>query len=400
MTVERWSGGTVERYFGALLQIGRSLAVIALCAGSIDAQIPPSVEFRVPKPPTLARNDSGPFVAYELHVTNLTTNPLRLSRVEILDGATRGGVLSSLSDSALVRSIARPGLPARAPDRTILGAGLRAIVYVWMQLDPNKTPTTLSHRLTLQRPADSAARADTMPVTLQGTLITIDRRIAEISPPLRGRWVALNGPSNTSGHRRLVLGLNGSVASGQRFAIDFLEVDDQGRSTRTDRSKNENFYAYGKELYAVADGNIVETKDGIPENDPSNATNRAVPINLETVGGNHIVIDIGNGHYAFYAHLKPGSLRVKVGDRVKRGQVIGLLGNSGNSTEPHLHFHISDALAAGTTTLGSEGIPYALPSFELVARCTLTTSISCPALSPPITVRNGMPMENQMMIFR
>jgi murein DD-endopeptidase MepM/ murein hydrolase activator NlpD len=95
-------------------------------------------------------------------------------------------------------------------------------------------------------------------------------------------------------------------------------------------------------------------------------TSRAVPITLETVGGNHVIIDIGGGYYAFYAHLKPGSIRVREGQRVKRGDVIGLVGNSGNSTEPHLHFHISD----GNSPLGSEGVPYRLDSFELVGRCT------------------------------
>lgn len=401
MTVKRWSGGTLERSGPLLHRRAAALALAALvCAGSASAQqIPSSVEFRVPKPPTLARNDSGAFVAYELHVTNLTANPLRLRRVEVLDGAPNGASLHSLSDSALLRALSRPGLPPRAPDQSTIGAGMRAIVYMWIQLGDARAPTTLKHRLALQRAGDTTARADTTLEVLTGTVIPIERRIAEISPPLRGRWVAVNGPSNMSGHRRLVLALNGTVASGQRFGIDFLEVDDQGRSTPTDRSKNENFYAYGKELFAVADGIVVATKDSIPENNPSSPTNRAVPINLETVGGNHLVIDIGNGHFAFYAHLKPGSLRVKVGDRVRRGQVVGLLGNSGNSTEPHLHFHISDGPATGTTTLGSEGIPYALPSFELVSRCVLTTAIVC-AQSSPVTVRNGMPMQNQMVVFR
>jgi murein DD-endopeptidase MepM/ murein hydrolase activator NlpD len=82
---------------------------------------------------------------------------------------------------------------------------------------------------------------------------------------------------------------------------------------------------------------------------------------LETVGGNHVILDLGGGHYAFYAHLQPGSLRVKQGDKVKKGQVLGLVGNSGNSTEPHLHFHISNS----NSPLGSEGLPYALQSFEV-----------------------------------
>ena len=74
---------------------------------------------------------------------------------------------------------------------------------------------------------------------------------------------------------------------------------------------------------------------------------------------NYVILALGNGGLAFYAHLQPGRLRVKPGDRVRRGQVLGLLGNSGNSDAPHLHFHISDA-----NSLESEGLPYVFDSFE------------------------------------
>jgi murein DD-endopeptidase MepM/ murein hydrolase activator NlpD len=100
-------------------------------------------------------------------------------------------------------------------------------------------------------------------------------------------------------------------------------------------------------------------KDGIPENVPGLAS-RAVPITIDTVGGNHIILELEKGRYAFYAHLQPGSLRVKAGDRVKQGQTMALLGNTGNSTEPHLHFHVSD----GNSPLGSEGVPYVLASWH------------------------------------
>jgi murein DD-endopeptidase MepM/ murein hydrolase activator NlpD len=105
----------------------------------------------------------------------------------------------------------------------------------------------------------------------------------------------------------------------------------------------------------VADATVAAIKDGIPENVPG-PTSRAVPITSETIDGNYVVLDLGEGRFAFYAHLQPGSLRVKAGDRVTTGQVLGLVGNSGNSTEPHLHFHVSN----GVSPLGSEGLPYAL----------------------------------------
>jgi len=225
--------------------------------------------------------------------------------------------------------------------------------------------------------------------------VPVTPRAVVIAPPFEGLWGALNGPSNVSGHRRLILALNGKLASAQRFAIDYIKFDSAGQRMSGDPTKNTSYFAYGTEIHAVADGIVVETKDSIPENIPG----KLPPVSLVTVGGNHIVVDIGNQKYVFFAHLQPGTLRVKVGDRVKKGQVIALLGNSGNSTEPHLHFHVSDALASGTTTLGSEGVPYAFPEFQIVGHCAATTTIAC-TRSAPVTVRNGMPMQNQLVLVR
>jgi hypothetical protein len=354
-------------------------------ASELGAQIPSSIEFRVPKPPTVAVNDSGGILGYELHVTNLTNAPVKLTRLDVLDPS--GGTVGSLADSALIRAVARPGLPPRAPDPLTIGAGLRAIVYLWLRVDAAHPPAQVHHRLFIARGA-----ADSIKETLEGTTIPVTARAVDIAPPFSGQWAALNGPSNVSGHRRLVLALDGADASAQRFAIDYLKVDSTGKSYTGDRTKNSSYYAYGTEIHAVADGIVVETKDSIPENVPG----KLPPVSLVTVGGNHIVVDIGNQKFAFYAHVQPGSLRVKVGDRVKKGQVIALLGNSGNSTEPHLHFHVSDALAPGTTTLGSEGVPYAFPEFQLVGNCALTTAIVCTRVTP-VTVRGGMPMQNQLV---
>ena len=82
--------------------------------------------------------------------------------------------------------------------------------------------------------------------------------------------------------------------------------------------------------------------------------------------GNHVVVDIGEGRFAFYAHMQPGSVRVKVGDKVKTGQVLGLLGNSGNTDSPHLHFHVMD----GPSPLVSNGLPFVFNSFTGQGRLT------------------------------
>lgn len=387
----------------------RSALVIVAAAfapwAAIAAQtlIPPSVEFNVPKPPTVATSDSGAFLSYELHVTNLTPAPMYVRRVDVLDASSHA-VLFTVSDSGLARAFARVAPPTcradqtnrpaveclPASERAQLPAGVRAYVYIWMPVDANHPPARLSHRLTLRR-----AGADSSDVVLDGTTIAVATELAQISPPFHGEWAAFNGPSNSSGHRRLVLGLDGHTAIGQRFAIDFLQLDSTSSSHHGDPLKNENYYAYGTQLLAVADGVIAATKDSIPQNVPG-AASRAVPITMVTVGGNYVAIDIGHGRYALYAHMQPGSLRVKVGDHVKRGQVIGLLGNSGNSTEPHVHFQIAD----GPTFLSSEGIPYAM-TFDVVGNCGVAVSNGQAAIKctrkPAVAVKGGVPLQNELI---
>ena len=89
-------------------------------------------------------------------------------------------------------------------------------------------------------------------------------------------------------------------------------------------------------------------------------------ITVKTVDGNHVIIDHGDGFYSFYAHLQPGSVKVEVGDQVQAGDQLGLLGNTGNTSAPHLHFHVM----SGPSALGSDGVPYVLDSFELAEGAT------------------------------
>jgi murein DD-endopeptidase MepM/ murein hydrolase activator NlpD len=365
--------------------------VLGAVSGPASGQLPPFVEFRVPKVPLVVIGDSSAAAVYEIHITNLTGNVLALRRVEVVRAAD-GQVLHVVEDSALARDVARPGVNVPAAERTKIGGGLRAVVFLWVPVDRSAAPVSLRHRLTFQRGAP-----DTGVAVLEGASVPVSRGLAVIGPPLRGEWVAVNGPSNTSGHRRAAIPIHGAVAIGQRFAIDYVRVDERGNTFRTDRSANENFYAEGQEILSVAAGTVVDTKDSIPENVPGG---RAVPITLATVAGNYIVVDIGQGHFAFYAHLKPGSLRVQVGARVQRGQVIGLVGNSGNSTEPHLHFHLADARAAGTSTLGAEGLPYAHETLEILGRCAVVAAIGPCTRGAAVTVRNIMPLQNQLVRFR
>jgi murein DD-endopeptidase MepM/ murein hydrolase activator NlpD len=114
-------------------------------------------------------------------------------------------------------------------------------------------------------------------------------------------------------------------------------------------------------VLAVGDGVIDYVMDGIPENVPQSdgRTIMPVPLTNETVSGNWVSLRLRKGVYAFFAHLQPGSVRVRVGQRVRRGQVIGLVGNSGNSAAPHLHFHLGNANSLN----GSDAVPHVYRSF-------------------------------------
>jgi murein DD-endopeptidase len=391
----------MTRRFAPSLQLGVAgrlalvaLASLATLAGDPApgyAQLASPAELRIPKPPTLARVDGAGILAYELHLTNFTAQPLTVRRVEVLENTAAARVLLTLEDTALANAMLRPGVapPPAAIDRPRITGGLRAVVYLWAPVDSRTPPARLRHRVTLVRGSGES----TSTVMVEGGAVAVSTDVATIAPPLRGGpWLAANGPDPVAGHRRALIPIEGTPVIAQRFAIDYVKVDSSGRTFSGDRLKNESYYAQGMEALAVADGRVVATKDSIPENIPG-ANSRAVPITLETVGGNFVIVDIGNGRYAFYAHLQPGSLRVKVGDRVRQGQVMGLVGNSGNSTEPHLHFHLSDS----PSPLGSEGIPYVHERLEVVGRCRANFVACVPV--PPEARRGEMPNSKMAVRF-
>jgi hypothetical protein len=213
-------------------------------------------------------------------------------------------------------------------------------------------------------PADATAAPAEEALVIRGVDIPVSKKpVPIVGPPLEGDlWLAANGPDNDVGHRRTLLALAGEARIAQRLAIDWVRLFEDGRTFRGDPLSNESYRAFGARVLAVADGTVIDTVDGIPENVPDPVA-RAVQMTPTTLGGNSILLQIGDETYATYAHLQPGSLRVTKGARVRKGQVIALVGNTGNSSEPHLHFQVADAPKA----FDAEGIPYALASFDVQA---------------------------------
>jgi Peptidase family M23 len=341
-------------------------SLLSILAGSIAgaalAQDPPKpttpprpidapIDVAVPVPPTAFRGDGKMHLVYEIHITNFARPEIALTRIE---AGAANRIFATLTGDDLAHVITRPAVQTKEPLR--VEGGLRAVAFMWITVDSaGDVPAMLDHRIGLKIGEDE--------FTSTCARVPVLKNPVAISSPLKGEgWCAANGPGNASGHRRALIPVGGAAHIAQRFAIDWIQLRPDGGTFTGDRLDNKNYRAYGSDVMAVADATVVTVKDGIPQNVPG-INSRAVPITLETVGGNHVILDLGSGHFAFYAHLQPGQIRVKEGDRVKRGQVLALLGNSGNSTEPHLHFHVANV----NSPLASEGLPYAL-DFEVMGK--------------------------------
>ena len=350
------------------------------------------IEVSVPKPPVPFLAQGQTHLVYELHITNLGADDCLLDRVAVFGDDGTDTALAQFEGEPLADKVARPGVPAlRGAAKLRIGSGQRAVLYVWVSLPAEaRPPRMLRHHLTVKLGEPPAI------VSTEAARTAVSGRPAELGPPLRGGgWLAGNGPSNTSGHRRAGIAIEGTQRTAQRFAIDWVQLGPNNSTFDGDPKDNTRYFAYGEDVLAVADGVVSAIKDGIPENVPG-LTSRAVPITLDTIGGNHVILQVGPGIYAFYAHVQPGSIKVRVGDKVRRGQVLALVGNSGNSTEPHLHFHVADA----SSPLGAEGLPYVLASFDVEGTATLTGGkVPLERLATPERRKMELPLQNVVVRF-
>jgi hypothetical protein len=221
------------------------------------------------------------------------------------------------------------------------------LLLIDLDLDPQtKTPGKLLDRVKLLG-ATGTARQPMTPVSMTSTVapLEITNKLPHIGPPLESKgWVAVNGCcGGTAAHRASSLSCNGAIYFSQRSAIDWMQLDSGGRLMNGDAGDVHSYPDYGAKVLAVADGTVVGMLNDLNDQKPGSLPDPKT-ITLENVDGNHIVIDLSNGVYAFYAHLQKGSVNVNVGDRVKRGQVLAKLGNTGNTSGPHLHFHLMEGL--------------------------------------------------------
>ena len=355
-------------------------------------------------PGPVEMSDGKVHLTYELVLTNVAPASVRIDRVELNDAATSAPVpgatgrvdLTPLQVGTGSEGVSDAGAGATSvtiapattylawvdvafPQRSDLPAAIEHVV-TGAVLGPNAPPTPIQLRLGRIAPAT-------------------DGPVVVGAPVPAGTWYMSEGCcADDTHHRRGIEPVNGVLEVPQRFAIDLFRLDDQHRTWVGDPAKLESYLSYRQPVLSVAAGTVTAAQDGLANN-----TQVPNPTNLATIGetvGNHVIVQIADGVYALYAHLDPGSVAVRVGDRVTRGQQLGLIGSSGISTTPHLHFQ----LLTTPTYFPADSQAYAFDSFTVLGRVTARLWDDNVGLQPsgvlPFEVTSSSARTNQLPLDR
>ncbi|WP_162248782.1 M23 family metallopeptidase [Rhodanobacter sp. Root561] len=312
-------------------------------------------------PAAVTGSDDRIHLAYELHVTSIydDAGPLTPRELEVYADDDRTPL--ARFDAEDLAGMTRPAPAEHAP--VTIDAGKR-VVYVWLTLPTaSPLPRTLRHRMTFATAKQKTELLDGVRVSLSAEAPVL------IGPPLRGGlWLAHEGPGNAHSHHwGSLVAVNGQVTIPQRYALDLVGIDPRGQVVRAGvknvgKSRHADWVGYGADVLAVADGVVRDARDGEPEHPPLNPQSEPESLTAHGLFGNYVVLEIQPGVFASYAHLQRGSVKLRIGDHVRKGQLLARLDQSGSSSAPHLHFQLSSAM----TFEGSEGLPFLFDRFDLL----------------------------------
>lgn len=341
-------------------------------------------------------SDGRVHLVYELWITNFSSGDVTVEKVEVLGD---GAALETLDTANIAGRLQAVGL--REPSGT-MAKSTQALLFLHVVLAKGaEIPKLLSHRVTAHV---SAAPPGFQEITETSAKTKVDRqKVVRIGPPLEGAgYISADSCCDATRHTRAALPVNGRVWVAQRYAVDWEQMDAHGRIYAGTQQDPKSYTIFGKPVLAVADATVVGLTDGLPEQTPGKFPSI---ISLDEADGNSVILDLGEHRYAMYAHMQPGSIRVRLHDRVKRGQVIGLVGNSGNSVAPHLHFQVMD----GVFSLASNGLPYEIDEFQVTGKTPGTEAfddaeskgipVPITALSPAERVSGAIPLDQLVISF-
>jgi hypothetical protein len=330
-------------------------------------------------------------LAYALQATNSWSLTATVKSVEVVDPA-RGNQISGknrvldIKDEDVtgqVKLFTRPGTMDKESYSNQVPSGESGVMFFDVTYDDiSQVPKAVAHRITVTTPPTPVGTEH----TTVSHLIPVGREAIVIGSPLKGSgWVNGNGCCLEVGPHRFVTNpMNGTLDPSETFAIDWVQVDAHGLAYRTDGKKPEDWIGYGAEILAVAPGTVVEVVRDLPNVTPGK---NPEGLTIAQFAGNRVIIDMGSGHYAMYAHLAPGSVQLHVGDHVRKGQRLGLLGNTGNSSAPHLHFQVMDR----PSSLDDTSLPFVFDHMNLEGRVPLDLT----ALDEDMDKKIAMPLDKK-----
>jgi Peptidase family M23 len=298
-------------------------------------------------PSPVVGTDKQRHLVYEIRVENNTRARIRLDRLEV---AARGRALAPYRGAAIADLLS----PIERTERHVrsLPRGRTGVLFLDITLPRARpVPARLSHRLRF-----TVASRPRRTATIIGARTVVDRRAPlRLSPPLQAdRLLVIDL------HARGLMPAAGELRFSQRYALDIVRLNPDGDNTFVgDRTVNASYQIYGAPVIAAGPGRVIAVRNDLPDNTPVGALPQ--PITLDNVAGNYVVQSLRGGRYALYAHFQPGTVQVAPGDQLQAGQVLGLVGNSGNSDEAHLHFHVSNRPAI----FAANGRPYVFSTLRL-----------------------------------
>ncbi len=352
-------------HWRAVIAVLTASVCVALpaAAGAVKDETTAITVDAVGSPHYVLADDGRKHVEYDLLITNSLEADVTLKSLVV---RAPGRKLFTLRGAGLAAHT--HALGATEPTRTVPGASTVVILVDLVLARRAELPKRLSNHVRYAL-APTPISVGVGSYTVDAPRLRLDRgQPTVIAPPLHGAgWVNANGCCAPDfPHRSTLLPTNGRLLSIETFAIDWARVRD-GVIFHGAGTKVGDYVAYGAKVHSVAAGRVVSAVNDRPD----------APINNDPIApgvhspaqfvGNGVVVKIAPGKYAVYAHLQPGSVQVKRGQRVRTGQVIGLLGNSGNSSAPHLHFSIQD----GPQPLSSTSLPFEFDRFLFEGRASV-----------------------------
>ena len=355
------------------------IALLLVCTACVAAQDRSPVEVTVlPRQPFIERRDCLQLLNFDLAVKNAGKDRLRLSEIElsVYDSNNHLAVRKTVNSDGLKPGIEVVAPPMLTPGETIdifnpffwfdSDVPLNRLDYAIRYLRENSAADAEQNQHRLPIDYDVEAKVSVRPQAY------VDK--TDLFLPLQGRLLVWEGHDFYAHHRRIPVNAPqvrsiGLKKNSNRYGMDLILIDNDGRAWRNTPYKKENWLSYGTPIYAPGAGKVVAMANDVPENYYENKrlVHPKISDPTQALIGNYVVIDHGDGEYSFLVHMMPGSVLVKPGDAVQEGQMVGKIGFAGDAIFPHLHY----SLVGGPNIYDTEALPVYFHQFNRLLGATV-----------------------------